>query len=170
MDATGVVPKTGEQTGGERNVQASSECEPRKSSYNLPIRPIRHLLDFVLRGRTVVRGKVSSRGEGRRDSSRIGEVESRENGVDERLLGYRDRACGAIALQKHAEYPFNFSQTGDAIFCAYTLHKSSELLPRAYYDELSTQKPAATKSQSVQEFLINIVGSSGVAVNLSLSM
>ena len=40
MDATGVVPKTGEQTSGERNVQASSECEPRKSSYNIPIRPI----------------------------------------------------------------------------------------------------------------------------------
>ena len=36
--------------------------------------------------------------------------------------------------------------------------------------QLSTQKPAAAKSRSVQEFLMYIAGSLGVAVNPSLSM
>ena len=104
---------------------------------------------FRPRGGTVVCGKVSSRGEGRRDSSRIGEVESREIGVDERLLGYRDRACGAIALRQHASTHLASPKPVMPYF-AFTLSAravSSFLEPITM--QLSTQNTAAAKSRTV---------------------
>jgi len=86
MGAAGAVPETSERASGEGDVEASTECEPRGSSYQLLVRSMYHFLYFVFRrGAT---GEGSSWCERGRYSGRVGEVESDEDGVDERLLRY----------------------------------------------------------------------------------
>ena len=134
MNAPQVVAKTCKRAGGEGYVRASFKCEPCQGSCELPIRSIRHLLLFVLGHGTVGHGQVSSRREGRRDGGGIGEIEAGEDGVAEGLLGYRDRARRAIALQEHAEGPPDFSQACGPVFCVDALRQCRRFPPRTYCD------------------------------------
>ena len=56
------------------------------------------------------------------------------DGVNKCVLGDRDRAGRAVALQQHAEYPSDLSRASNAIIRVNTLREVSELLPRPYRD------------------------------------
>jgi hypothetical protein len=96
-----------ERTGGKCDVGSGTEREPRRSSYQLPIRPHRHLVLLVLRRKAVVHSEVSTRRERGRDRGRVGEVETGQDRTDKRLVRNRNGARRAIAFHKHTNDPFD---------------------------------------------------------------